>query len=359
MMTISFKTVAGYREAALEKLSQGLGDYVENTSGSGRTLAANLRAFSNYQLVPRVLRGATSVNTKVNVLGREIDSPIMIAPTAFHKMFCERGEAETSEAARILRVPYVLSSFSTSNFEEVDMSNTWYQLLVYKDRALVGEYIRRAEDAGCSAIVLTVDAPGGCSMCNPEDKEVKFPIQNLPLLPVRTNMQQYESLQKYYRDHLNPGQSWADVEWIRSYAHVPVILKGILHPEDALVATKIGVGGIIISNHGGRQLDNAISTLDALALLPEGVNQAIDVYMDGGIRTGGDIFKALALGAKAVLIGRPIIYALAVNGADGVLDIVQNILILELVDCMRLTGCATIDEIGEDRIYDALLRPES
>lgn len=350
------ETIAHYREVALAKLPAGMADYVEKTAGTGKTLAANLDAFSQYKLIPRVLRGIEQIDTGVTVLGKKIAHPLMIAPTAWHKMFSKEGEHGTSEAARSFGVPYVISSFSSSDFPEIgsDLSHTWYQLLMYKDKRLMGEYIRKAEESGVSALVLTVDAPLGCSMCKSsasvKEKPV-FPIHNLPLFPVDPQIP-YNTLDEYYPKYIDPAASWRDISKIVDSTKLPVVIKGILHPADMIEAVKAGAKGIIVSNHGGRQLDGSISSLDALASVPEEVKRKIDVYMDGGVRSGQDIFKALALGARAVLIGRPALYGLAVNGQEGLENILQ-IMGGELRECMHMTGCATIKDITRDLVQRA------
>jgi isopentenyl diphosphate isomerase/L-lactate dehydrogenase-like FMN-dependent dehydrogenase len=212
-------------------------------------------------------------------------------------------------------------------------------------------YITKARKAGVSAIVLTVDALVGCSMCKSSPSnlpKVEFPIQELPLFPKDPAIP-FSNLDDYYAKYMGSGASWNDIRQIIEFAELPVILKGILHPEDAKMAAEVGAKGIIISNHGGRQLDGAISTIDALRKVPAEVRQKLDVYMDGGIRQGSDVFKAIALGAKAVLVGRPVLYGLAADGENGVSGVLQ-ILTNELRQCMHTMGCAKISDITADRI---------
>ena len=347
------RTIADYQEAALAKLPAGMADYVQKTAGTGRTLAANIDAFSHYRLIPRVLQCIERVDTVTTALGKKIAHPIMIAPTAWHKMFSKEGEHATSEAAKSFGVPYVISSFSSSDFKEIgsDLSHAWYQLLVYKDKKLMREYISCAEEAGCSALVLTVDAPLGCSMCKSSDASAvkpNFPVNNLPLFPIDSKIP-YKTLDEYYPKYIDHAASWFDISKIIDSTKIPVVIKGVLHPKDMKEAVRVGARGIIVSNHGGRQLDGAISSLDALATVPNEVKRKIDVYMDGGIRNGVDIFKAIALGAREVLIGRPALYGLAVNGKAG-LEHVLSILDEELRECMHMTGCATVKDITRDLV---------
>jgi isopentenyl diphosphate isomerase/L-lactate dehydrogenase-like FMN-dependent dehydrogenase len=355
-------SVAEFREAARKILPRGKFDYIENTSGSGKTHAANLEAFSNFQFVPRVLRGIDSPSTETTILGSTaISSPIMIAPTAWHRMFSKRGETDTYEAAKEFGVPFVMSSFSTCYFSDLEkdspLKNTWYQLLVYNDKGLMREYIAKAEASGCTALVLTVDAPLGCSMCLnlKNDPEVLFPtVSQLPLLP-KSAKQTDITFTQYYKDYLNRAQNWNDIADLISTTKIPVILKGIMSYEDLYTAKSLGAKGAIISNHGGRQLDGATSTLNALVLAKQELHRSFeakgkfDIYMDGGIRTGADVFKAIALGAKAVLVGRPVLYGLSVDGKEGVKSILR-ILDCELKDCMHLSGCEEISKITADRL---------
>jgi len=348
------KTIADYELLALQKLEPSVRTYIQATSGSGQTHAANLAAYSRYSVVPRVLENIEQLSTNVTILGKKYSSPFMIAPTAWHTMFCAAGESATLEATREVGVPYIISSFSSLSFEEMEgsLNHAWYQTLLYRDKNLHKKYISMAEKAGCSAIVITVDALLGCSMCKAEEnqsgaKKAIFPTRS-PLLPSSPELP-YGSLDEYYDLYLNPAQSWKDIEEIVKYTKLPVVLKGILHPSDVEQATRIGVKAIIVSNHGGRQLDDAISTLEALEKISAIADNKIEIYLDGGIRSGVDAFKAIALGAQAVLIGRPALYGLAVDGKSGlrtVLEILSN----ELQRCMYMTGCKDIRHIVPDRL---------
>ncbi|MFA5959566.1 MAG: alpha-hydroxy acid oxidase [Tatlockia sp.] len=347
-------TVSEYRDAALAKISISLADYVEKKSGLGRTFAANLDTFTEYQLLPRVLQNINQVDLTTLVLGKRMAAPIIIAPTAWHKMFCEHGEKDTAFAAHSFGIPYIVSSFSTCDFEEMgnDLSHVWYQLLIYKNKTLMRQYIEKAEQAGCSGIVLTIDAPLGCSMCKTSSSKtptLEFPIKQLPLFPKDPAMP-FSNLDDYYKQYVNSAAGWNDIKEVMSYTSLPIILKGILHPLDIQQAIDIGIKAVVISNHGGRQLDDAISTLDALALLRDDMKKHIDIYLDGGVRTGADVFKALALGAKAVLIGRAALYGLIVDGQKGLLSVL-SIMSDELRECMHMAGVATTNNINKNFLY--------
>lgn len=348
-------TISEYRDTALTMISSSLADYIEKKAGLGKTFLSNLDAFTDYQLLPRVLQNIKQIDLTTMVLGQRMAAPIIIAPTAWHKMLCEHGEKDTAFAARSFGIPYIVSSFSTCDFEEIgnDLSHVWYQLLMYKNKNLMRQYIEKAEQAGCSGIVLTIDAPLGCSMCkisaSKKTPALEFPLQQLPLFPQEPDMP-FNNLDDYYKQYINSAAGWDDIKEVISYTKLPIILKGILHPLDVQQAIDIGIKAVVISSHGGRQLDGAISTLDALALLDDDTKKQIEIYLDGGVRTGTDVFKALALGARAVLIGRPALYGLIVNGQQGLLSIL-SIISDELKECMHMTGVATINNINKNYLY--------
>ncbi|WP_160138709.1 alpha-hydroxy-acid oxidizing protein [Chryseobacterium sp. c4a] len=347
--------ISDFEETAMASLPAGTFNYIQKSAGNGETFNANLNAFNKYSLLPKVLNNVQKVDTSVEVLGSVISSPIMIAPSAWHKIYSQNGECDTVAAAKAFNISYVISSFSTLDFSEIssDLSNCWYQILMSRDKQLMKKWINKAESAGCSAIVITIDAPLGCSICKVSDSDAPStefpPAAELPLLPTDPALP-YQNLDEYYPQYMGSASGWEDIRDIISFTKLPVILKGILHPADAEKALETGVRGIIVSNHGGRQLDNAIASLDALALIPESVKNTIEVYMDEGIRTGGDIFKALALGAKSVLIGRAAIYGLAVNGKEEMLDVLST-LQKELITIMHMCGCSSVNEIDKSLLY--------
>lgn len=347
------KTIADYQSVAIGKLGPGLTDYIQKTAGEGKTFRSNLSAYSRYDLVAGTSSNdASTPDTSVSILGRKIATPVMIAPTAWHGMFTPQGEAATSAAAKTFGTNYVISSFSTLDFPQIDseLSHAWYQLLMYKDLGLMKRYIDKAVDAGCSAIVLTVDAVVGCSMCkkNSTVPAVEFPVHKLPIFPEDPAVP-YGTLDDYYEKYMPMKLNWDDIRELVSYTKVPIILKGVLTATDVLKAVEVGAKAVVISNHGGRQDDELSATLEALALLPADVRGKIEIYLDGGIRNGSHVFKALALGAKAVFIGRPALYGLAVNGKEGLLDVL-NILTDELRESMQSTGCGSLADIGSDRV---------
>ena len=349
------ETIAEFKDRARALLPVELFAYIERAAGEGETHRRNLSSYSKFDLVPRVLTGAEIPGTDRVIGGMLHSAPIIIAPTAWHGLVHPDGECATFEAARESGITMAISSFSTRDFSEIAsrsksrrIEGAWYQLMLHRDLSVLSEAIGRAESHGCSALLLTVDAPAGCSMCRGKSgTSVGLPPSKLPLLP-RSKSDQSSSIEEYYRINLSPVVStWEYVSRICASTRLPVFLKGIVHPADVQLAARAGAKGVVISNHGGRQMDNGISTLAALASImraPDGVPE-IEILLDGGIRSGADIFKAIALGARGVLVGRPILYGLAVGGASGVSRIL-SILRRELADCMVQCGVGDLESIS-------------
>lgn len=339
-----------YKAMAEAVLAPEILEYIAKTAGIGKTFKANMESFEQFRLLPRVMAGGV-VSIKTSVLGKEFAMPIGIAPTAFHSLFNPEGEHATAAAALAAGVPYIISSFSTQSFGQIssDHSGNWYQMLMLKDLQLMLKYVRMAEQAGCGAIVITVDAPLGCSMCTAPTnmRPVEFPIHGLPLFPVDESLP-YNTLDEYYSKYIVP-MSWVDIQTIIQATSLPVVLKGILHPQDVVRAAEVGAKGIIVSNHGGRQQDGAVPSLQALSLVPQSVRNNLEVYLDGGVRTGQDVFKALALGARAVFLGRSVLYALAADGRGGVEEL-YNGLAKELQQTMQMCGAISLQDIVPDML---------
>ena len=350
--------VFDYEAAAGEVLPRMIFDYYRSGANDEITLRENHAAYERIKLRPRVLRDISKRDLTTTIFGQEVSMPILVAPTAFHRMATPDGEVATGRAAGAAGTLMMLSTLSTSSIEEVMAEATgpvWFQLYVYKDRDATLSLVKRAESAGCQAIALTVDAqvwgrrerdirnrfrlPDGLSIKNlmPAGKE-QFPKE-----------QADSGLAAYVAWQFDPSLCWKDVEWLCAKANIPVLLKGVLHPEDARLAVEHGAAGVIVSNHGARQLDTVPATIEALPAIVEAVDGKIEVLVDGGIRRGTDILKAIALGAKAVGVGRPIIWGLAVDGEQGakrVLDILRKDFDL----AMRLCGCTAIGEINRDLV---------
>ena len=327
-------------------------DYYAGGSGDERTLAANRSAFDAIALRPRVLVDVSAVETRTTVLGQPLALPVMLAPTAFTRLAHPDGEMAAARAARAAGTIMIGSTLSTCALEEVAEScggGLWFQLYVYKDRGMTRELVARAEAAGYRALVLTVDTP----YLGRRYRDVR----NRFVLPEGISMRNFEaamsnaagwgahsSFSAYVHDLFDATLTWDSVDWLRSQTGLPVLVKGVLTAEDARLAVEHGVAGVIVSNHGGRQLDGAVASIEALPEVADAVGDRAEVLMDGGVRRGTDVLKALALGARAVCIGRPYLWALAVDGEAGVSDVLR-ILRDELTLAMGLSGRASVESV--------------
>jgi 4-hydroxymandelate oxidase len=278
--------------------------------------------------------------------------PIVVAPTAFHKLACESGEIATARAAKAAGTLFILSSLSNTPMEQVfgeAGSPRWFQLYVYKDREVTRELVARAEAAGAEAIVLTVDAPGLGTRERDMRNRFTLPeglaIANLaPLGKGKLPEVSGSGLAAYVRDNFKSDLSFADLDWLCGCTKLPVVVKGVCRADDARRATEHGAKAVVVSNHGGRQLDTAPATCAVLPHVFAAAGAVCEIYVDGGIRRGSDVLKAIALGARAVLVGRPILWGLAVSGAEGATRVLE-ILRRELDEGMLLCGCTTLSDI--------------
>lgn len=330
-------------------------DFISGGAMGEYTLRENEEVYSKVQLLPRMLRGAHNPDTSVKFFGFCLKTPILVAPMAFHKLSHPNAEVETAMGVEQAHTTMILSSFSTSPIEKVvrEMSiPPWFQVYFLKDRHLTKALIERSEAKGCQALVITVDAP----VYGPRRREKQNPIHiqlELPDLRAVCDMLSFPfdfSKVTNFSSLLDPTISWSDIEWLRSITKLPILLKGILAPDDALCAVSCGVNGIIISNHGGRQLDTTPASICVLPRIKDTVSDSLEIFIDGGIRKGTDVFKSLALGAKGVLIGRPILWGLAALGKEGVYKVLNSIN-QELKLVMTLSGCNTIGDITEEFIF--------
>ena len=352
-------SVFDYEAAARAVLPRIAYDYYRSGANDEITLHENHAAYERIQLKPRVLIDTSIRDLTTTVLGQTVSMPILVAPTAFHRMAHPEGEVATARAAGQAGTIMMLSTLSTSSIEEVMPEATgpvWFQLYVYKDREATLSLVERAVSSGCTAIALTVDA----QVWGRRERDIKNRFRLPKGLSIKNLMpagrEQFpddkkdSGLAAYVAWQFDQTLAWKDVEWLCSKVNVPVLLKGVLHPDDARLAIDHGAAGIIVSNHGARQLDTVPATIDALPDLMEAADDKLEVLIDGGIRRGTDVFKALALGAKAVGVGRPIIWGLAVDGEQGarrVLDILRK----DFELTMRLCGCATIEDIKKDLLF--------
>ncbi|WP_018924873.1 alpha-hydroxy-acid oxidizing protein [Salsuginibacillus kocurii] len=336
-------------------------DYVAAGAGSEDTMRENVDAFKRWRIQPRMFRDVEQRDTTTTILGTQLESPIMMAPVGVQKILHERGDLASAKAAGELGVPFVCSTVSAYSLEEIaaevgEDTLKWFQLYWSTDEQITSSLLKRAEAAGYSAIVVTLDTP----MVGWRERDLNhrwlpflegIGIANYisdPVFKSRMSVDPGSDLQaageEFRKVFGNTKLSWRDLEFVREQTSLPIILKGILHPHDAELAIHYGVDGVIVSNHGGRQVNGAISAIDALPEIAEVVQGQIPVLMDSGIRRGDDVLKALALGAEAVLVGRPYLYGLAVGGREGVKQILRNLKgDFELT--MALSGVKQISEI--------------
>ena len=328
-----------YEAAAKLKLSIPAWEYFNGGAGDEITLRRNRTALDALQLKPKVLVDVTHIDTRCTLLGNALEHPIILAPTSSHLMAHQDAETATARGAAAAKTILIASTTSNRSIEDICKAATgpiWFQLYVEDDRKRVQALIERAEAAGCKALCITVDNPLAYAR-NREDR-VK-PLA--PILPFpNIGIQSGPGGRGLSRRHF----SWNDLGWIQSFAKTPIILKGILNPDDADQAAKRGVAAIVVSNHGGRVLDTEPATIEVLPAVVDRVAGRVPVLFDGGIRRGTDVLKGLAYGASAVLIGRPYIYGLAVGGAEGIGDVVR-ILRTELEGAMAMTGRVSLSEI--------------
>jgi len=351
--------IADYARAAQTKLSQEVFDYYEGGALDEVTLRENTDHWTRLKLYYRVLAGVATRDMSTTVLGQPVSMPILVAPTAFHKLACEAGEIATAKAAKAARTLFILSSLSNTAMESVfaqAASPRWFQLYIYKDRAITLELVQRAEAAGAEAIVLTVDAPGLGTRERDSRNSFRLPdglvVENLaPLGKGNIPEVQGSGLAAYVRANFKAGLGFDDLDWLCQSTRLPVVVKGVCRGDDARRAAEHGAKAVVVSNHGGRQLDTAPATCEVLPHVVEAAGDLCEIFVDGGIRRGSDVLKAVALGARAVLVGRPVLWGLCVGGERGALQILE-ILRRELDEAMLLCGCSKLGDIDP-----SLLRP--
>ncbi len=391
---ISFQEL---ENAARKILSPQAYAYIAGGAGNESTLRSNIQSFEKYKIIPRMLRNVSVRDTSIELFGKRLRSPILLSPIGVLELAHQQADLDVAKAAASLNVPYIFSNQASRSMEEVSstMGNSprWFQLYWSKSNELVKSLVQRAEKSGCTAIVVTMDTtmlgwrtrdldmaylpflegrgiaqytsdPVFQKLMDEAEPQAKRKItwqtiggliemtRNYPgnnFFSKLKSGRQIKAVQKFVSIYSNPALTWNDLKYLREITKLPVLLKGILHPDDACKAIDFGMDGIIVSNHGGRQVDGSISTIEALPSIVDAVQNKIPVLMDSGIRGGADIFKALALGAKAVCVGRPYVYGLAVAGETGVTEVLQNMLTdFELT--MGLSGCKNISEISRENL---------
>jgi 4-hydroxymandelate oxidase len=337
-------------EKARAKLSPAAYAFAAAGADDEITLADNIAAWRRLRLRPRILNDITAIDTSVSVLGTRLASPVMVAPFGRHKLFHPEGERATARGAGA--TVFVLPTTSTVSIEDVAKEPAsaprWFQLYLPSDRSVAENLIDRAADAGFRAVVLTVDQP----VYGSSPRAARAPLSpspdirnaNLPDAPIAQN-----SYKPSWSGSVTWPAAWRDLEWLVKRCKIDVIVKGVLRGDDAKRCAEAGVKAIMVSNHGGRHLDAAVASADALPEIAAAVAGKAEVYVDGGIRRGTDIVKALALGARAVLVARPVVWGLALDGADGVRAVLDH-LHAELARSMVLCGVARLDAISADLV---------
>jgi len=333
--------------------------YIAGGSGRDLTVAANVAAFAEFDIVPRLLRDVAAGHTRHVLGGQAFEHPLLLAPVAHQKLVHGEGELASARAAHATDSGIVCSTLSSYSLEDIAPlagARRWLQLYFQPSRNSTLDLLRRAEDAGFSTVVVTLDA--AIQVASLRALQAGF---RLPADCVAANLQGYENPPSFelappdsriFQGVMRLAPTWRDLDWLMMQSRLPIWVKGVLHPEDARDLQQRGVAGLVVSNHGGRGLDGVPASLRALPAVRDTVGEAFPLLFDGGIRSGADAFKALALGADAVMIGRLQLYALAAAGALGVAHMLK-LLREELEVCMALTGCATLDQINRDVLIPA------
>jgi len=385
-------------ESARKAISPEAFAYIAGGAGNESTVRANRDAFEKFKIVPRMLRNVGERDTSIALFGQELPSPFLLSPVGVLEMVHREADVAVAKAAAELGVPYIFSNQASRPMEmcaeAMGKSPHWFQLYWSKSNDLVASLVQRAEKCGCSAIVVTLDTtmlgwrtrdlelaylpflegkgiaqytsdPVFLKMLEEQtEDDVKRKITFQSVMGLMGIVKNYpgngffqklrsgkpvKAVQKFVSTYSNPCTTWEDLKFLRQHTKLPILLKGILHPEDARKAMDVGMDGIIVSNHGGRQVDGSISTIEALPKIAEVINGKIPVLLDSGVRGGADAFKAIALGAKAICIGRPYVYGLAIAGQQGVYEVLRNFMTdFELT--MGLTGCKNISEITKETL---------
>jgi len=353
-MALEFTNLLELEEMARAKIPRAAFDYIAGGSDDEVSLHRNREAYAHWALRPRVLVDVSHRDTSTTVLGERVSMPILVAPTAFHGLVHPDGELATARGAADAGTIMVASTLASRSLEEIAAigpAPRWFQLYVVKDRPFTETLVRRAEKAGYRALCITVDA----ALVGRRERDVR----NAFSIPVDLAVRNLEgvgagkmppsergrsAVADYWGKVLDPSTSWKAIEWLRSISTLPIVLKGIMTAEDAEIAVEHEVAGIVVSNHGGRQLDGTLGTVDALPEVVATVKGRAEVYVDGGVRRGTDVLKALALGARAVFVGRPVLYGLALAGAEGVVAVLTH-LRSEFDLALGLVGKPTVEGI--------------
>ncbi len=373
-------TIEDLRRIAKKRLPRGIFDYIDGGAEDESTMAANAAAYRRMTFSPRVLRDVSEVDVSSSLLGRKLAYPLVLAPTGFTRIADPQGELAVARAAKRAGLPYALSTLGTRSIEEVaevGSDRLWFQVYTWRDRDLVAELVKRAANSGYEALCLTVDV----AVLGRRERDVRRGFTLPPKIGLSTLLDgilhpgwswafltsepivfanvagnatvgdgtDAISLAEYVGSQFDPALSWEELDWLRDHWSGPIVVKGIQSVEDARIAVDRGVDAIAISNHGGRQLDSAPATLDLLPPIAEAVGGRTEIICDGGVRRGSDIVKAIALGADAVMAGRPYLYGLGAAGEAGVDQVLAN-LASEMERTMALIGCTRVDDLGSEYV---------
>lgn len=374
-------SVSDYRRLAERRLPRPFFDYIDGGAYNELTLAANRNDLDALRLHQRVLRGASAIDTATTVLGHKLAQPVILGPVGLAGLFARRGEVQAARAGAAAGVPFCLSTVSICSIEEVSAAGTapfWFQLYVIRDRGYARELLARAQSAGSTTLVFTVDLPvfatryrdvrngmtGGAGLLDRLAKAWEIvrhagwltdvPLGGKPLTfgnlaKAVPSARSLEAMKSWVDAQFDPAITWRDLGWLRENWNGKIVIKGVLDVDDAKAAADIGASGVVVSNHGGRQLDGAPSAVSVLPRIVDAVGGRMEILMDGGVRSGQDVAKALALGAKAVMLGRAWAYGLAARGEQGVAEVLA-ILKRELEVTMTLLGVERVGDIGADAL---------
>jgi 4-hydroxymandelate oxidase len=338
-------SVAELADLARQRLAPAVFDYFAGGADDEVTTRGNEAAFARLRLLPRVLRGSGTRRLGTTIAGTESALPVFVAPTAFHRLAHPDGEVATARAAASAGTVMVVSMASTVAVEDIAATGAtlWFQLYLQSDRGFTEAVVKRAEAAGCRALVVTVDSP----VFGRHTRDLRNGFTDLPPGLVCENMRDADGR---VRDiEFTPGLGWDGLDWLRSVTGLPVVVKGVLHPDDARLAVERGAAAVMVSNHGGRQLDTAVSTIEALPAIAGAVAGRVPLVLDGGVRRGTDVVKACALGASAVAVGRPVVWGLAAGGAAGAAWVLST-LRDELDRALALCGADSVAELTPDLV---------
>ncbi|XP_001604479.1 hydroxyacid oxidase 1 [Nasonia vitripennis] len=354
-----FVCIQDYEKHALNNLTPSVRDYYRSGAGDENTLKWNREAFKKIRIRPRVLRDVSKRDISTTVLGEKLSMPLGVSPTAMQRMAHPDGECANVKAAQAAKTVFILSTISTSSIEEVAEAAPeavkWFQLYVYFDRNVTLNLIRRAEKAGFKALVLTVDTP----MFGDRRRD----IRNKFALPKHLRFANFDGylarkinsssegsgLSEYVTNLFDDSLTWNVVTWLKSVTKLPIVLKGVLTAEDAELGVKYGASAIMVSNHGARQIDGTPASIEALPEIVRAVGNKVEVFMDGGITQGTDVFKALALGAKMVFFGRPLLWGLTCGGEQGARSVLE-MMRREIDQAFALAGCKSVEQVTKDMV---------